>query len=367
MHRRHLAISLFALFVLPATALSQAIELPTPEEYAERAERAERAPLFQSHEVLKMTLRTDIKWLLDERNDSIEVEGTLTFIDLDGSEVVRPVDTRARGIFRRQKANCNFPPLRLDFPRSQMDGTVFEDQNQLKLVTPCHDGRDQYQNYVFDEYLAYRLLNIFAPECFRVRLVEITYEDIEGEEDTRTKFGFLIESDEALAERNRATHQEVSQFHPGRAYGPYSVHVAMFNYMIANTDWSPVYFHNVELIRTEDGRYLTVPYDFDVTGIVNPRYASVDPRVPINRVTQRIYRGFCREELTYETATAPFRGKQDEVQALYEGFAALGFEQFDADDAKDTLEFLENFWKVIDDPGEFEDEILDDCRSMVTG
>ena len=372
MDRRHVAIALAALFTLPALlalptpALAQEYVLPTPEEYAERAERAESAPLFQSHEPIRMTLRTDIEWLRDERSDSIEVEGTLTFMD-NGVEVVKPVDTRARGERRRDKAVCNFPPLRLDFPTGQMEGTVFEGQDKLKLVTPCNDRRDSYQNYVFDEYLIYRVLNIVTPESFRVRLVEITYEDIEGDYDTRTKFGFLIEDEEVMAERNRATFEDVSQFHPARADSEFSVLVAVFNYMIANTDWSPVYFHNFKLIRTEDARYLTIPYDFDITGVVNPRYAVVDPSTGLQRVTQRIFRGFCRDELVFPDGVARFAETRGEITALYEDFAALGWEHFDEDDAKDALEFYEDFYEVVDSEEEFEDEIVDDCRSMETG
>jgi hypothetical protein len=366
MDRRPLPIALSLLLVLSVAATAQDLELPTPEEYAERAEAAENAPLFATHDVLRMTLRTDIEWLRDERNDSVEVEGTLTFVDTNGEQVVKPVDTRARGNFRRNKRNCNFPPLRLDFPTRQMEGTVFEGQDKLKLVTPCNDGNDNYQNYVFDEYLAYRVLNLLTPNSYRVRLVEITYEDIEGDYDTRTKYGFLIEDDVHMAARLRGTMQEVSQFHPARAAPDQAVLVSMFNYMIANTDWSAVFFHNVDLVRTEDGRYLSVPYDFDFAGAVNARYATVDPSLHnrIRRVTQRLYRGFCRAELTYPAAVARFAEVRDQVTALYNDFAALGFENFDADDAKDALEFYEDFWEVVDDPEEFEDEILSACINL---
>lgn len=366
MDRLPLPIALLLPLALPLAATAQDVELPTPEEYAARAEAAERAPLFATHDVLRMTLRTDIEWLRDERNDSVEVEGTLTFIDATGEQVVKPVDTRARGNFRRDKRNCNFPPLRLDVPTGQMEGTVFEGQDKLKLVSPCNDGSDNYQNYVFDEYLVYRVLNLLTPNSNRVRLVEVTYEDVEDDYETRTKYGFLIEDDEQMAARLRGTIQEVSQFHPARAEPNQAVLVAMFNYMIANTDWSAVFFHNVVLVRTEDGRYLSVPYDFDFSGVVNARYATVDPSLQdrIRRVTQRVYRGFCRPELTHTAAVARFAEVRDQVTALYNDFAALGFEHFDADDAKDALEFYDDFWKVVDDPGEFEDEILNACIAL---
>jgi len=367
MHQRRRILALHAVLGLAATwaqqapASAQDVDLPTPEQYAERAAAAERAPLFQSTEPLRLTLRTDIEWLRDERNDSVEVEGTATFVDLDGSVIERPVDVRARGNFRRDKRNCNFPPLRLDFPRGQMDGTVFEGQNRLKLVTPCHDGRDDYQRYVYDEYLAYRVYQMLTPYSFRARLVEITYEDIEDDYDTRTKIGFLIESDEQLAERNRATHVELTQLHPARAEAQQSIVASMFNYMIGNTDWSAAYFHNVVLLRTEDARYMSVPYDFDFSGVVNARYATVPPLLAdrIRRVTQRLYRGFCRPELQREPIAELFNAKREDIRDLY-----LGFELHEEDDRRDRLEYFEDFYEVINDPAEFEDEILDDCTPI---
>jgi hypothetical protein len=211
--RRLLIVPLLVISSFPTAASAQYVER-TAEEYTELAERAENAPLFQSHEPITITLTTDFEWLIDERNDSIEVDGTALFVDTDGSEVTTSVQVRARGNFRRDPRNCNFPPLRLDFPTGDMEGTVFEGQDKLKLVSPCHDSRDDYQNYVFDEYLAYRTFQIVSPRSFRVRPVIITYVDHEDDYESRTKFGFLIEDEVAMAERNRAQVIEAEQFHP---------------------------------------------------------------------------------------------------------------------------------------------------------
>jgi hypothetical protein len=361
MDRRPVGI-VFMLTLLPGAALAQNAGYPTPAEYAERALASERAPLFQSHEPLRITLRTDIEWLVDERIDSVEVEGTVTFVDLDGSEASRPVQVRARGEFRRDRRNCNFPPLRLNFPTGQMGGTVFEGEDRLKLVTPCHDNRDDFQRFVYDEYLAYRVLNLLTPHSFRVRLVEITYEDTEGDYDTRTKHGFLIESDERMAERNRATYMEVAVLPPRSADGAQSVVGDVFSYMIGNLDWSTAEFHNAVLIRTEDARYVTVPYDFDFSGVVNARYATVPEQLAgrVRNVRQRLYRGFCRPALEHETVANLFGLKREAVEELYRGFGLYR----DPDHAEDALEYYEDFWEVIADPGEFEDEILDVCREM---
>jgi hypothetical protein len=311
---------------------------------------------------LRITLRTDIEWLIDERDDSLEVDGTVELMNLAGDEVALPVQVRARGEFRRDRRNCNFPPLRLDFSRDQTSGTVFEGENRLKLVTPCHDDRDEYQRYVYDEYLAYRVLNTLTPYSFRVRLVEITYEDIEGDYETRTKFGFLIESDEHMAERNRATHVEADGMRPQYADGDHSVIVDLFSYMIGNLDWSTVLFHNAVLIRTEDARYLAVPYDFDFSGVVNARYATEPPELAnqVRSVRERLYRGFCRPQLQFETVAQHFLSKRGAIEELYRTFALYR----DPEEREEALEYYEGFWKVVRDRGEFEDEILDECLQL---
>lgn len=370
MDRLRLPLIALSACAFAAPVAAQDGTYPTHEEFLEAAEEARSAPLFLSNEPLRMTLRTDIKWLRDERSDSTEVEGSVIFTDSDGSEVERFVNTRARGNFRREKKNCNFPPLRLNFRTSEMEGTVFEDQDKLKLVTPCNDGRDDYQRYIFNEFLAYRILNTITDISFRVRLVEITYEDVNGEYDTRTKIGFLIEDEQQMAARHMATIEDVTQFHPARTYADYSVTAALFNYLIGNTDWSPVYFHNVKLIRNEQADYFTVPYDFDQSGIVNARYASVDPSLQerVRRVTQRLYRGFCRPQLDdHSGALAVFAENRSEIEGLFTDFAAMGYEQYEMDDAEDKIDYLEDFWRIVDDHGRYEREILRNCRDLQTG
>jgi hypothetical protein len=362
MHRSRLALALFAGLFLPAGADAQIDAVPTAAEFAERAAASEAAPLFQSDEPLKMTLRTDIAFLRRERNDTIEVEGTLTFVDLDGTEATRPVDTRVRGNFRLRRDICNFPPLRLDFPQSEMDGTVFEGQNRLKLVTPCQDNRADYQRYVFDEYLTYKVLNLLTPASYRVRLVEITYEDVNDDYDTRTKYGFLIESDERMAERNRAVFLEAPQMHPMMADAEQSVVTGLFAYMIGNTDWSAVQFHNAVVMRDEEGRHLTVPYDFDHAGVVDANYATVSPIIAdrIRTVRQRLFREFCRPELDHARMSVLFNAQRDAITALYRDFSYYE----DPDHAEDALEYYEDFWEVIDDPRQFERRIVRDCTEI---
>jgi len=356
---RATAIALVALAAGSSQGLAgQEQERPTREEFAARALEAEAAPLFASEEPLAFTLRTDIQWLRDERSDEEEVAGTVTLMGPDGTEVVLPVDVRTRGEFRRMKRNCNFPPLRLNFAKSEMEGTVFEGQDKLKLVSPCHDSRDSYQDYVHYEYLVYRLYNLLTPMSKRVRLVEITFEDIEDDYESRTKYGFLIEADEEMAARNKAVIEEVGEHNPGQTVHEYGTMVSLFQYMIGNTDWSSFQFHNVKLVHTEDGQYYTVAYDFDFSGAVDARYAAPDPSLPIRDVRTRLFWGFCFPQVQdYAHWAEFFNERRQDITDLY-----MGYEFLEEGDREDALKYYEDFWEVLEDERKYTREIIERCR-----
>jgi hypothetical protein len=167
-----------------------------------------------------------------------------------------------------------------------------------------------------------------------------------------------------MAARNRATFEEAHTMHPRNADGAQSALAALFNYMIGNLDWNPVTFHNVRLIRTEDGRYVTVPYDFDFSGVVRARYAVPSPaimeRYGIRSVRQRVYRGFCRTELEYEPLASLFASRRADIERLYRDFDLYE----SPDDARNALDYFEDFWKVIEDPARFQGAIVDSCRDV---
>ncbi len=350
------AVALTTLVLAPDRGATQEAALPTPEEYAERAAKAEAAPLFASHDALAVTLRTDISWIRKERSDSVEVDGTLTYAGPDGAEVVLPVKVRARGEFRRNRTNCNFPPLRLNFSKDELQGTVFEGQDKLKLVTPCWDNRDTFQRYVLQEYLVYRVYQLLTPVSFRVRLLTITYEDPDGGYDTRTKTAFLIEDDEQMAARNRALVSEYQQFHPAAMEREQDMLASLFQYMIGNTDFSTAYFHNTLLLRSEKGEFLIVPFDFDWSGIVDARYATPDPRLGTDNVRQRIYRGYCRPEVDDAALIKRFNDQREAIRGLYEGMSGL-----DDGVRKKSLRYYDEFFEILNDPRRYDRYIKRAC------
>ncbi len=159
----------------------------------------------------------------------------------DGSAGSQEIQIQTRGNFRLARRNCDFPPLRLNVKKEPSIGTLFEGQDKLKLVGVCKLGQDYWVQYVLAEYLVYRMFNLFTPMSFRVRLARVTYIDSSGEDDTFTRYGFIIEDDDAMATRNggwKVPWETGRQFNPVLLERDQAILVDVFQYMIGNTDWS---------------------------------------------------------------------------------------------------------------------------------
>ena len=70
--------------------------------------------------------------------------------------------------------------------------------------------------------------------------------------------------------------------------------MAVFQFMIGNTDWSVPYLQNIKFITKDSTKApLTVPYDFDHAGIVSAPYALPAEELEMSSVLERRYRGYC--------------------------------------------------------------------------
>lgn len=207
------------------------------------------------------------------------------------------VAVRVRGN-SRVKA-CPFPPLRLNFRPPDVAGTVFDGETRLKLVTHCRNGSERSQDAVLNEYAAYRAFNLMSPSSYRVRLLKIQYEDSDGKQSrlSESHYGFLIESDESLANRLGGTVAEVDGIRFSDLDMAQAATLSVFQYFIGNNDWSfvtsendDVCCHNIDLLRVED-RLVPVPYDFDLAAITRANYRMAG-RMNVSR--ERDYSGYCR-------------------------------------------------------------------------
>ncbi len=317
-------------------------------------------PLFESDVPVELTLEADFARLRNDRAEqSEERPAVIRWTEPDGTSRRAELEVRTRGSFRLQERICPMPPLRLDFRTGAMRGTLFEGQDKVKLVTFCRD-RDDHEENVVEEYLAYRIYNELTDQSFRVRLARITYVDTSGRHDPVTRYGFFIESEEALVERLGGRVLEAPQVPPSWVDGPNLLRLSVFEYLIGNTDWSVVELHNARLVLIPPDRYVVVPYDFDMAGLVNAPYAAPDPSLPIIDVRQRLYRGYCRPDADYRSTYAEFIERKPDLFAIIANQPGLD------DDARSrAARYVERFYEVIEDAGDARERIEKACREVV--
>lgn len=319
---------------------------------------AASAPLFASHGTLTLTVEAPLATIFRERGqNSEEYRGKVVDHQREG-QVSLGVDIRTRGKTRLSRRICQFPPLRLDFPRQQAEATVFRGQDKVKLVSHCQDDRSEYEQYVVQEYLVYRVLNLLTDLSFRVRLARITYVDTDAKRDTVTRYGFLIEGDEMMAARNGWQALAVPAIPRVMADPEYLALVGVFQYLIGNPDWSAFGVapdedeccHNTQPVGTQAGPVFSVPYDFDVTGAVYTRYADglfrpQDRNLGIRTVRDRVYRGFCASAGYLPQVFGLFNQRREAIYALYREQAHLGPKI-----VEQTLKYFDEFYHRINDP-----------------
>lgn len=317
--------------------------------------------LFQTDDLIELTLSFDMDEVLrDVGDDRIQHDASISYNDETGQQITLPVTVRTRGHFRRDPVNCNFPPLRLNFSKSETENTVFEGHGGLKLVTHCRMRSEKFEQIVLKEYLCYRIYNLFTEESFRVRLTRITYEDANGKNKPFTQFGFFIEPDKQMAARNGREIVDITTFHQERTDKEKMMMHCVFQYLIGNTDWAVPYLHNIVLVSNNPpSAPIAVPYDFDWSGLVNAPYAYPAPQLGLENVRQRLFRGFCRTEEEYQVAFDLFRGKKSGIYSLCENLPYL-----DEKELKGLIKYFDQFYKTIDNPKSVKSEFYLKCRTQ---
>jgi hypothetical protein len=191
-----------------------------------------------------------------------------------------------------------------------------------------------------------------------VRLVRLAYADSASGKVEATRYAFIEEEPEAMAIRVGGKALKLQGALPDDLEPEADLTFGMFQYMIGNTDFDISGLHNVELIGLRNGGYIPVAYDFDFSGAVNPRYATVDPKLSIKRVRDRLFRGYCVPPETYPKVVALFNSKKESIYALYAD--SIG-KLIPADVTKETLKYFDDFYRLINDPRSLKREIMDEC------
>jgi len=282
---------------------------------------AQTTPLFASDAPIRVTIQGPIGAIARGAEDSTEVrDATLT---LAGAPEVYPIRLSARGITRRLKLTCTFPPLRVELAQRPAATSLFAGQRRLKLVTHCRQP-ESFQQHLLLEYSGYRIFNLISPASYRARLATVDYVEPNGKA-VASRWGFFLEDLDDAARRNGTKKAQVgeritvAQLEPRQA-----ARVALFEFMIGNLDWSmraapkgETCCHNSKLITGTGGALVPLPYDFDYSGLVDAPYAIPPEGFSISSVKSRVYVGYCRFNAEALAAAADFRARRPEIEAMF--------------------------------------------------
>jgi hypothetical protein len=320
---------------------------------------AESKTLFASDVPLRLIINAPLRAIAGGARDrAASHAGTLS----DGA-VTLPVRVAPRGLTRRKRETCDFPPLRVTFEQKPPATSLFAGQKSLKLVTHCR-SEPRFQRHTLLEYATYRLYNVLSPASFRARLAYIDYRD--NGRPFVNRSGFFIEDVDDVASRNgmkevnagpRITLQQVDTAAAAR--------VALFEYMVSNLDWSMSAgpagsncCHNIKPISPSGlaVAYVPVPYDFDFSGLVDAPYAVPPNGFPDGPVTRRVYRGYCAHNGQALAAAALFREQRSPMLAALDSVPGL-----DAGSKGKAANYLRSFFDQIATDQSINERILKRC------
>jgi hypothetical protein len=337
------------------TVLLLAAALPL----AADAQIAPPAPLFRADSVVPVTARFNMRALLRDRDPDSATwfAGSFTF-DTGAAAVRVPARYRTRGIFRLR--TCDLPPIRVRFEQDSVRGTPLDSLRRPKLATHCYP-RDEYEQNLLQEYALYRVYQLFTPVSFAVRLLRVTYEDSAGAVRPLTRYGFFIEDESRFASRQGGRLLESVGILFSDLNTENAALVSVFQFFIANTDWSVPGRHNVELLR-RDSVLLAIPYDFDWSGVINARYARPDPRLRSGTVRNRVYRGACFDAAVLEPVLARFEALKDSIAAVYRSVPGL-----EPRTIENALRYFDEFYTEIADRRRFQQRVERQCLRQTGG
>ncbi len=330
--------------------------------YASLSEVSDTVPnidIFGNDELLHLSLKYDITSFIKNKQKGEYLDAELTVSYKDIPPVIKNIRLKARGNFRR--GQCPFPPIYLNFKTDPIKNSELKGSKKIKIVTHCSQSKS-YDTYLLREYLAYKLYNQLTDNSFRVKLLDITYTDTGKKQKNYHNYGFIIEPLELVAKRNESVEIEPVIVRGENIIEENADQVAVFEYMIGNTDWRFKGGHNMKYLKSLNqltDKVIAVPYDFDFSGFVNTNYSFPQEWTSLKDVRTREYLGYCRNSNDdYRKTINLYLTKKDEILETIQSFKYLNEKE-----KKSLIKYLEDFYNELSRPEKFISLLKTQCRT----
>ncbi len=303
---------------------------------------------------ISLYLTQDWRNIEKHKKDKAYQNANVQLITSASDTITIPAKVRTRGNMRLQI--CSLPPLKVKFEKSDLVAHQLSPLNELDLVQPCHES-EQYYQYILKEYLAYKLWELVSPDYFRTQLVHIHYTNPDGTDAHDPSYAFFVENTEELVERLGGRRNKTPVISSSAVDRQPMLSVALFEFMIGNTDWFIQNRHNLEFVIIPGHPLLVpIPYDFDYSGLVGATYAAHHESLKLTSIYSRYYQGWCFPEGEVEKALDVFRVQKENILSM--PYRIQGLNQKSADQAR---EFLAAFFDIIENPRKLNNQIIAHC------
>lgn len=352
---------IFLLIISPASLSGQ--DKPTDQQTLKNDTLKKKLTLFGSDDILNVSLQFDVSTFMKKNLKTGPLDGIIAFGISDNDTIDRKVKIKPRGEYRFR--TCGFPPIQLTFKKSVDAYSDTGKIKKIKLVTHCQQGKAN-DDFVLREYLVYKLFSVLTDASFRVRLLRIEYIDTHKERKPIKQYGFFIEPLEIMAMRTNSSIVKVTQLTQKNIVPAIMDRVAIFSYMVAQWDWAVPGLHNISVIVPSNyagtGLGVAVPYDFDLTGLVNASYGFPDAATGLTSNRDRKYAGICRSREEFARALEEFKNLKGAFYSVINDFPLL-----EQRSKKDITDFLDQFFNQVENQKNMERliaQFMNSCKPL---
>jgi hypothetical protein len=291
-------------------------------------------------EVVDMTITTRLDSLFANQRTDRSTAGFISFKHKKTGTLNFSLEMQSRGRFRR--ANCDFPPLKINLSKKELKAAGLKNYDEFKLVTHCKDN-ELGRTLVLKEYLIYTLYNELTPLSYRVQLARVTFRDSLEKGKRISTWGFLIEDDKEFTDRTGLKEKNLMGLQPENLIPQYEKMNAIFQFMIGNTDWSLAMLRNVKIMQQEDGGLMPIPYDFDFSVLVRAPYMRPNQDIGQSIKMERIYMGAKYSGQEMLPLSIYIRNKK---KVLVDKI--LDFNRLSPEIQQEMVQYLEEFFSMIE-------------------
>jgi hypothetical protein len=306
---------------------------------------------------LLLGIESDFDEMLRQKKKKKWQTAKLFFRDKDGKEQIVEAEIRPGGISRQEI--CEWPPIKIKVSPKYLETAGLRPSGNLEIIVSCREF-EEYRQLVLLEYAAYKIYNLLTDISLHTQLTKIKLLDSKktGRLKLEDSFAFIVEHPTEMSYRLGAKLLEPRKNTRPNTLEHLDFDIAcMFEFMIGNTDWYPYNNHNIDFITLPPkSRLVPLIYDFDGSGLVNAPYASPHHTLPIKTVRERYFMGLCRNEAETAATLQHFRDKKGAIIGFIETFP-----HFSKSSRKYALNYLNDFFEIIEDPKKTQKEILNDC------